>query len=320
MKNGVLWIIVFFFLFSELVCTSAISTHTFKELPDPMFHLEYNGDMLYVGGNGSKNYSSIQSAIDNASIGDTIFVYSISSPYYENVIIKKNNIKLVGEDNYDTIIDGNGIGHVIEIIANGVTIQGFTIQHSGQNDTPNYDAGIHIYHFSRYNNITGNIIIKNRFGICIQFSSNNTISMNRISNNVEGIMIFGDSVYNIISENNIGNNNYGIHVAFTVYNSFIKNNIVNNTEFGIYFSFVRLHVIQKNNFINNTCHVYYIERLRLAFDRNYWLRNYWDTWIGFGPKLLKGQMFTEFVGQIYLPWINFDYIPARKPYTIPIYD
>ena len=67
--------------------------------------------------------------------------------------------------------------------------------------------------------------------------------------------------------------------------------------------------------MNNTNHVYFIERLRLAFDRNFWIRNYWDTWIGFGPKILKGQMFTEWVGQKLFPWINFDWFPASKPYT-----
>jgi len=31
---------------------------------------------LYVGGNGVGNYSSIQDAIDSASDGDTVYVYS----------------------------------------------------------------------------------------------------------------------------------------------------------------------------------------------------------------------------------------------------
>jgi hypothetical protein len=34
------------------------------------------GDILYVGGSGEGNYSTIQDAVDNASDGDTVFVYN----------------------------------------------------------------------------------------------------------------------------------------------------------------------------------------------------------------------------------------------------
>ncbi len=40
-----------------------------------------NRNILYVGGTGPNNYTRIQDAIDNASDGDTIFVYS--GIYYE---------------------------------------------------------------------------------------------------------------------------------------------------------------------------------------------------------------------------------------------
>jgi len=45
------------------------------------------GDTLYVGGNDPGCYDTIQSAIDAAKSGDTIFVYDDSSPYYENIVI-----------------------------------------------------------------------------------------------------------------------------------------------------------------------------------------------------------------------------------------
>ncbi len=35
-----------------------------------------NGKTLYVGGSGPGNYTKIQDAIDNASDGDTVFVYN----------------------------------------------------------------------------------------------------------------------------------------------------------------------------------------------------------------------------------------------------
>ena len=312
MRKGVT--VIIFALFLGLLFTLTVNSSGFGELSNRIVLRNCKGEILYVGGNGLHNFSRIQDAVNNASTGDTIFVYSSASPYYENIIIKKNNIKLIGENKYSTIIDGNNMSHVIEIIADFVTIKGFTIQHSGSIEYPDYNAGIYLNYPSHYNNITDNIVIDNLNGICLHGSKNNTISENFVSNNVNGFLIFADSVFNIISKNKIENNDYGFYLSFTVYNYIIENNIANNTEFGMYFYFVRLITIQNNNFINNTHHVYFIERLRLAFDRNYWMRNYWDNWIGFGPKILKGQMFTEWVGQKLVPWINFDWTPAHKSY------
>jgi len=316
MKKVVTYIISALFLM--LIFTSTVNARTSDEIPQYTIKRNDMGDILYVGGSGLHNYSRIQDAVDNASAGDIIFVYNKSSPYYENIIIKKNDLQLIGKNKYSTIIDGNNISSVIEIIGDRVTIRGFTIQHSGSIEYPEYNAGLHLLYPSSHNNITDNIVIDNFNGICLQASKNNTISKNIVSNNVKGFHIFADAVFNIISKNNAEDNNYGFFFGFTVYNDIMENNIANNTEYGMYFYFACVNKIQKNNFVNNTRHVYFIERLRYASDRNNWIRNYWDTWIGFGPKLLKGQMYTEWVGQKLLPWINFDWIPARKPYTIQI--
>jgi parallel beta-helix repeat protein len=304
-------------LFSLLFTLSANASR-FGGVSTLTFRQSYEGDILYVGGNGLNNYSKIQDAIDNASAGDIIFVYCRESPYFENIIINKNDIKLIGEDKYSTIIDGSNIRDVIQIIADRITVHGFTLQHSGSIEYPEYDAGVHLIYPSDHNSITDNIVIDNLNGICLQGSKNNSISKNVVSNNVKGLFVFVDSVYNVISENNIGNNDYGIFISSTVYNTIIENNIVNSSECGLYLNFVRFQTIQRNNFINNSRHVYFIERLRLAFDKNYWIRNYWDNWAGFGPKLLKGEMFTEWVGQILVPWINFDWFPVNKPYILQI--
>jgi parallel beta-helix repeat protein len=310
MKNRVAFIVTIFFL--ELVFTSTVSASQFEELSDSFLFRNYDGNILYVGGSGPENYSKIQDAVDNSSVGDTIFVYNRSSPYYENIIIIKNNIKLVGENKYCTIVDGNDIGHVIEINADNVTLEGFTVQHSGPIEEFEFDAGVHIMYMSHYVIITDNIIVNNQHGIFIDGCQNSIVSKNIISNNIEGIIIYGDARYNIISENKIENNTNGIHEAFTSYSIIIGNNIVNNTGVGIICSYTTFHITKKNNFINNSCHAYFDGRFKYFSERNLWIRNYWDTWIGFGPKLIKGR--------VYIPWINFDWFPAYKPYIISNYD
>jgi parallel beta-helix repeat protein len=100
---------------------------------------------LYVGGLGPGNYTKIQDAIDNATSGDTIFVFS--GIYYENLLIDKRGISLVGEDRNTTIIDGGMRDDVVVILANFTRIQGFTIQNSSINLFT--DRGIKAFSLSR---------------------------------------------------------------------------------------------------------------------------------------------------------------------------
>lgn len=77
-------------------------------------------------------YQHIQDAIDNASSGDTVFVFKgmycehvlIPGMYHEDVLENKT-INLIGEDIECTILDGT-----IWIAADRSNITGFTIQNS----------------------------------------------------------------------------------------------------------------------------------------------------------------------------------------------
>ena len=85
------------------------------------------GSILYVGGGGPGNYTTIQEAIDDSTNSDTVFVYDDSSPYFENIVIDKS-IELIGENKETTIIDGYNTGPVIWVLNNNVSISRFIIQ------------------------------------------------------------------------------------------------------------------------------------------------------------------------------------------------
>jgi parallel beta-helix repeat protein len=214
-------------------------------------HLIHN-EVFYVGGSGSGNYSTIQSAIDAASEGSIIYVFDDSSPYYEHILIDKE-IKLVGENRNSTIIDGNLSGDVVSVFAAKVIIHGFTIQHSGSvvlidagielhNDfcdiydniiryNPGHSVGIYANHSSSHL-IHENIIhdIGNE-GIYIQNSNNNHIFQNTI-HHCGHVGIVTDTAQDNIIENNTMYDNYAT-VSLWPYSikNEIRYNLMKNCSF-----------------------------------------------------------------------------------------
>ena len=73
---------------------------------------------------------TIQEGINNATTGDTIFVFN--GTYYENVEILKDEIKLFGENKYDTIIDAQNLGDgiFVGIKSHKMEIRNFTIKNA----------------------------------------------------------------------------------------------------------------------------------------------------------------------------------------------
>ena len=178
------------------------------------------GNILYVGGNGTGNYSNIQAAIYNANPGDTVFVYDDSSPYYENVVVDKS-IKLIGEDKFTTVIDGNMIGDVVSVTADSVNISGFTVQNSE-------DAGIKVGSSSN-TMVCNNILSNNDRGIFVkELSDNTTITKNTFENCRDGIGLISEN-NTVIGNSYINNDNesgVGIHLYLgSDNNSICKNNI-----------------------------------------------------------------------------------------------
>jgi parallel beta-helix repeat protein len=201
---------------------------------------EIKSNILYVGGSGDGNYSSIQDAINNSENGTVIYVYN--GAYYENLLINKS-ITLTGENKYNTIIDGNGLGTVITIVANNVSVNGFSIQNSSLYYTDCLVSGLKIY--SNYNIISDNIITNNQIGISISgnacypyyllnLTNNSSIENEIIDNLITKNSIIGIGIYrssnSTFYKNNITSNNVGIVNFVSNNNYFYLNNLQNNTE------------------------------------------------------------------------------------------
>jgi len=268
-----------------------------------------NAKTIYVG--PSEKYTSIQSAIDNATDGDTIIVRD--GVYYENIKVTKR-LTIKSENGSDNcIIDGGdrNRGNVITLKADGITIEGFTVRKSGRGSG---FAGIKVLSNSnniRYNNISNN----GGNGIFLYASSSNNITHNHISNNyIDGINLF-ESSNNAIAFNSISNNDGdGMWLDASSNNKITYNNISNNGN-GILLVFSYSNSIRRNNFIDNGWRWQVI-----FFDSfwNHWIRNYWDDWRIPLPRPILGIITISGspVGFSAIPWVNFDWFPAIRPYSI----
>lgn len=180
---------------------------------------------LHVG--PGQTYDTIQSAINAASAGDTVYVHAAT--YNENVVVNKK-IKLIGEGKDKVFIDGGGIRDVVKITKDGVIVNSLSIRDSGPNW---FDAGIEI-------NSSNNCVIKdcmsysNSRGILLDLSSsNNSIAKNQVKQNTVGIWLDRSSNYNTITNNNVLDNNEGIVIDISNYNIVSNNTVANNKHHGI---------------------------------------------------------------------------------------
>ena len=235
MKKGIFCILIcMLMILSTILPVSGTTVSEKTSQPITM------GNTLYVGGSGPNNYTKIQDAINDAVNGDTVFVYDDSSPYYENLIIRKA-ITLHGEDKNTTIIDGRYGMNVTYIDCSNVTIRGFTIQHE---IVPPSSFWVGIWIRGDDCTIDGNIIQKNEEGImCTNgpYPSLNPkghiISNNIIRNNHDGGILAVIGALNFTISHNLieGNGNFGIGLAnhVTARNLIVHNIISGNDKYGI---------------------------------------------------------------------------------------
>lgn len=235
--------------------------------------IQQHRGILYVGGDGPGNYSTVGEAMINATNGDTIFVFN--GVYLEHVAIYKQ-VHLIGEDNTNTIIDGNGSGYVLSISdeMQQVVVSDFTIR--------NGDSGIYIDTQVTNCTISHNVVVDNKD---------------------HGIYASGKVEYNIISDNIVARNHNGTSLGFASYNEITGNTFEDNEEYGLTLVlWCNENEIHNNNFIGNKAPAFFF-----LSSLNNWFGNYWGR-----PRLLPKAIFG-LMG--ILPWINIDWRPRLTPYA-----
>jgi len=182
------------------------------------------------GGTFNAGSTPIQSAVNNASSGDTICVKD--GNYSENVDVNTANLTIQSENGSANCVvnatDSND--HVFYVTADWVNITGFTVENAtgttkagiylssadhcniSSNNATNNDMGIYLSS-SRGNAVTGNNMTGNRFGFYLSSSSNNnTVTGNNANSNTDEGMYLAYSSNNTVTDNNVTGANYGIYL------------------------------------------------------------------------------------------------------------
>jgi parallel beta-helix repeat protein len=153
-------------------------------------------DIYHVGEHW--NFSSIQSAIDNSTNGDTIIIHP--GEYNESVIINKT-LTIIGSGVQDTIILGYWLDVVVELCSNYTNISELSIVGYGSY------SGLLIS--GNYNTVSNCYFMWNVIGITFKESGYNSIINCTCFQNTGAGVYLGGGYQNLFKKTNCSNTIYG---------------------------------------------------------------------------------------------------------------
>lgn len=231
-------LIVLFFVISPLLSLPFFGKSRTFAMADPR--------VIYVSNQFPADFSNIQDAINNASVGDTVFVYN--GTYMEDIYLNKS-ISLVGESRDLTVINNVGQLFVVNITANDASFCNFTVS----NVAPSFGSGILI---SSAHNVTvcNNSVRDNLNGMLISTSFGDNISRNIIFHNSFGSGIYVDTSHHILfSDNNISENNIGLDLVSSSNDNTIRGNTISdNNNYGVSLTGSSGNLFYHNNFVGQS--------------------------------------------------------------------
>jgi parallel beta-helix repeat protein len=267
-KNLVIFLMIFITIGLTIGEASAATTGSVKNL------------------NTGKSYNTIQSAVNAASSGNTIVVYS-NYTGTENINIPSNESGLTIKSNGSvTVQNSSASSPVFTVNANSVTITGFKIKGgtdgvylnnvkscniTGNNITGSSIAGVNVWNSAvaswandNYYNIINNNQVTNNNGKGIIFNQTaaDTLTNNQVNNNAGDGIYFYNS-YNVDLTSNTANNNGGNGISMINVGGMASNTGMLDCTCGCEWGDAIEQCTINNNtnngiFMNNSCGVFVI--------------------------------------------------------------
>ncbi len=245
-------------------------------------------DIIYVGGSGEGNYTSIQAAIHDISKNGTIIVYP--GVYNENLFIYKPLILKSRNGSSSTIISSSF--DVIKIYANYVKIDGFTIENG-------HEAGVLIS--GKNCNVVNSIIKNNIKGVYMDGCYNVTLINNTFEDNLKvGIHVMYSSNFELLG-NKVKNSNYGIHIYHSS-NGSVLNNEVSNGINGVTLDKTENVTVSANRVSNTHGGIFLYESSNISVVKNFLYHNNYSISTAYSSNntILKNRIVYGMVSGIYL--------------------
>ena len=198
-------------------------------MPPPAIYVNETG-WWYDGQQFNASLTPIQSAVNNATAGDTIIIKD--GTYIENVEVETSSLTFRSENGSDhTIVKAaHEWAHVFTVTASDVNMSGLTVTGTSYSRI----AGICLKD-ARNCNISNNAATGNFFGIYLADDSSNCIVSNNLaySNIRPGIVLHG-AFDNIITNNTAySNGGSGCALSWSSHNNTLSNNTIYSGYVGI---------------------------------------------------------------------------------------
>ena len=244
--------------------------------------------------------SSYNSIVNNTVSGHTHGIHIVTS---DNNLISANTVQ---NCQFGIRLDSSQENNVSKNTLSGCGFSSITLDYSDNTVISNNDVSssylnclwlVHSNNNSIYENFFHDSLY---FGIELSDAHTNNIFNNHISGNQVGIKF--DALFNSQSNN--------------IWENEIKENII-----GISISYGLSTRVTQNNFILNVQHATFYSSFPSSSElSNQWYGNYWGH-PQLGPHIIYGLQpiyYDDYSGvTVSIPWVNFDWRPALKPYDIP---
>lgn len=226
------------------------------------------------------DYQTIQAALDAAQPGDII---EVRGGVYNAPLIIDKSVSLIGING--PVIDGQGTGSLVIIIAPNVRFEGFTVRNSGSS-VSREDTGI----FVQAENVTiaRNTVEEVLYGIYFANANNGTVQGNTIRCLDFDLSRRGDAVRVWYSNNMLLDNNAISTCRDTLiwyaHNITIENNTFRDGLYGLHFMYSNDATIRNNVFSDNSVGTYLMYSQHLTMTDNHMMWNRGSSGYGIALK------------------------------------
>ena len=237
-----------------------------------------NAKTVHVG--SDMPYKTINSALDAAADGDTVYVHE--GTYREGNILIRKAIAFIGV-NYP-VLDGEKKYEIISVKANHTLVKGFKLVGSGSSSLEDL-SGIKVYN-SYYVTIEDNILEDTFFAIYLDYCKHSIVRNNKVkgygdreSQMGNGIHCWKSDTLQIVG-NTIDGHRDGIYFEFVGASVIANNTSVNNIRYGLHFMFSNDDVYLNNYFKNNGAGVAVMYSKKVSMYNNTFIQNWGDAAYG----------------------------------------